>query len=112
LRNHPAVAALIRDFWADFGESSPLHDLVHRLHQIPGMTDGHWRGYQQAQTLLTLADGSSLRVWKNWMGIDHVFVVSPDDRCLYAGFVGWLHSADLEQALQELQAEYAKPSTS
>jgi pimeloyl-ACP methyl ester carboxylesterase len=109
LRNHPLVAAVIRDFWDNFNIDIPLqlHEIIQRIQSIPGITDGHWRGFQQAQPIITLPDGSTLRIWKNWAGIDHIFVADAAGQCLYAGFVGWLHSADLRDALREIQKEYA-----
>ncbi|WAL60268.1 alpha/beta fold hydrolase [Thermocoleostomius sinensis] len=110
LRNHPLVVSTIRDFWEDFNicTSLRLHDIIQRIRAIPGITDGHWRGFQQAKPMITLPDGSTIRVWKNWAGIDHIFVAAADEQCLYAGFVGWLHSPDLQQALRDIQKEYAE----
>lgn len=113
LRNHPAVAAVIRDFWEDnaIGESIVYDDVVRLLHQVPGMTDGHWRNFDKAEVAMQLEDGSTIRTWQNWMGIDHVFVASPEGTCLYAGFVGWLHAQDLCLALDEIKHTYAIAST-
>jgi len=110
LRNHPAVRNVIRDFWIDFniGESIRLNAIVQRLQAVPGITDGHRRDFKSAAVLLTLPDGSSIRTWKNLLGIDHVFVASPTGDCLYAGFVGWVHSPNLQQALAAIQQDYAE----
>jgi len=110
LRNDPAVSAVIRDFWVDFniGESIRLNAIVQRLQAVPGITDGHRRDFKFATVLVTLPDGSSIRTWKNLLGIDHVFVASPTGDCLYAGFVGWVHSPNLQQALAAIQQEYAQ----
>ncbi|MGG6296376.1 alpha/beta fold hydrolase [Leptolyngbya sp. AN02str] len=105
LRFHPRVASTIRDFWQDFniGESIEFDEVVRRLHAVPGITDGHWRDFEKAQPKIQLKNGGTIRVWKNLAGIDHVFVASPEGRCLYAGFVGWLHAADLANALNEIE---------
>ena len=110
LRNHPRVTAAIRDFWADFsiGETICHNSIVQRLQMIPGITDGHRRDFDSAKVVLTLPDGSSLRIWKNLLGIDHVFLASATGDCLYAGFVGWLHSPDLQQALAAIEQDYAQ----
>ena len=101
---------VIRDFWIDFniGESIRLNAIVQRLQAIPGITDGHRRDFKSAAVFLTLPDGSSIRTWKNLLGIDHVFVASPTGDCLYAGFVGWVHSPNLQQALAAIQQDYAE----
>lgn len=110
LRNHPHVAAVIRDFWADFsiGETICLNSIIHRLQAIPGLTDGHRRDFEAASVALTLPDGSSIRTYRNLLGIDHVFVASAMGDCLYAGFVGWLHSLDLHRELAAIAQEYAE----
>ncbi|WNZ22098.1 lysophospholipase [Leptolyngbya sp. NK1-12] len=108
LRDHPAVAALIRNFWDDFtiGESIEVNEIIHKLSAVPGMTDGHPRDFKRAEVVMYLKDGSSIRTWVNPFGVDHVFVASPDGQCLYAGFVGWVHAQDLQQALHEIRLAY------
>lgn len=109
MRHHERVAAVIRDFWDDFsiGEAIAFDGVIRRLHDTPGMTDGQWRDFDQANVLFHLQNGGTVRYWMNPFGIEHVFVASPDGTCLYAGFVGWLHSADLRDALEEIRQDYA-----
>ncbi|GAB4379212.1 MAG: hypothetical protein Kow00121_32910 [Elainellaceae cyanobacterium] len=104
LRNHPQVTLTIRDFWVDFeiGGRIEFDAIVQRLHAVPGITDGHQRDFDKAQVIMKLSNGGTIRRWKSLLGIEHVFVASPDGECLYAGFVGWLHIDDLQQALQEI----------
>jgi hypothetical protein len=111
LRNHPLVVSIIHEFWADFtiGEAIEFDDIIRRLHTVPGMTDGHWRDFDKAQVLINLDNGGTVRTWKNLMGIDHVFVASPEGECLFAGFVGWLHQQELYLTLQEIRHTYAVP---
>jgi len=105
LRSHPAVAATIRDFWTglEVGEAIVFDEVIHRLHAVPGMTDGHQRDFPKSTVLFPLKNGGTLRTWVNPMGVDHVFVADAEGHCLYAGFVGWFHSADLQQALFEIR---------
>lgn len=109
MRNHPLVAEKIREFWFDtnLGEEILYDEVIQRLHAVPGMTDAHWRDFKQAEVTIQLENGGTIRTWKNLLGIDHVFVACPEGRCLYAGFVGWLHAQDLYQALGEIKQRYA-----
>jgi pimeloyl-ACP methyl ester carboxylesterase len=109
LRNHPAVVSVIQDFWRDttLGEVIEYNQIIRRLHAVPGITDAHWRGFREATVVMKLDNGGTIRTWKNGLGIDHVFVACPEGKCLYAGFVGWLHTPDLEQALTEIRQTYA-----
>jgi pimeloyl-ACP methyl ester carboxylesterase len=108
LRKHPSVAALIRDFWDDFtiGETITVDQIIQQLRAVPGITDGHLRDFDQAKIAIHLKMGGTIRVWSNPLGVDHVFVASPEGQCLYAGFVGWLHSQDLRLALSQIEHEY------
>jgi len=108
LRNHPAVAATIRDFWTgiEVGEFVVFNQVIHRLQAVPGMTDGHIRDFSRSTILFHLENGGTLRTWTNWLGVDHVFVADAEGRCLYAGFVGWLHSADLQGAIAQIYQEH------
>lgn len=107
MKNHPAVAAAIRDFWGESLEESEVGaDLIQRLRSVAGMTDAHHRDFDSAKIEMTFEDGTTLRTWKNLFGVDHVFVGSPRGECLYGGFVGWIHSDSLRQVLDEIQQEY------
>ena len=111
LKNHPAVAAAIRQFW-DIPKDrtcEPMEPdlsilLIRRLQAIDGMTDGHRRGFHQSSLFLTLEDGTTLRTWINPWGIDHVFVACPEGTCLYSGFVGWGHARELQETLESLKS--------
>lgn len=109
LRNHPWVAATIRDFWVDttIGEKILDDDIIQRLRATPGMTDGRCAEFNQAKVVMTLANGGTIRTWQNLFGINHVFLACPQGECLYAGFVGWFHVQDLQDALEDIKQAYA-----
>jgi hypothetical protein len=106
MRYHPTVIDRIQRFWQGESLGDPIssHPIIEKIRAVPGMTDAHLRGFDKAATLLTLEDGISIRVWRSPLGIDHVFVASPHGRCLYGGYVGWIHAAELWATLQELKA--------
>jgi pimeloyl-ACP methyl ester carboxylesterase len=112
LRNHPSVVREILKFWNQSDRSviptlqtEPSDRLIWRLQEVPGITDGHPRDFQRSRVVLTLEDGTTLRIWRNPLGVDHVFVGSSSGQCLYSGFVGWMHTKELHQALQTIQQE-------
>ncbi len=39
-------------------------------------------------------------------GVDHVFLADRDDRMIYGGYVGWIHSEGLNQALNHIRREF------
>jgi pimeloyl-ACP methyl ester carboxylesterase len=110
LKNHFAAIEIIQDFWANRAISTMTEPdfasmLIERLRSIPGMTDGHRRGFHRAQTYLTFKGGITLRTWKNSLQIQHVFVGAGKEDYLWGGFVGWLHDRALQEVLTTLQHE-------
>jgi pimeloyl-ACP methyl ester carboxylesterase len=112
LRCHPQVVEQIQKFWAGEPLSDPLviHPLVHRLRQIPGMTDAHRRDFARATPWHTFADGTSLSLWLSPLGIHHVFLASAQGDCLYSGYVGWLHTGEMWHDLEALRSADVPPS--
>ncbi|WP_088892208.1 alpha/beta fold hydrolase [Leptolyngbya ohadii] len=108
LRNHPEVAEAIRDFWVDtsIGETIVDDEIVRRLRVTPGITDGNWSNFPKASIVMNLANGSTIRLYEDLFGIDHVFVACPEGSCVYAGFVGWFHIQDLLEALEDIRQAY------
>ncbi|PIG95150.1 alpha/beta hydrolase [Gloeocapsopsis sp. IPPAS B-1203] len=117
MRHHSEVATVIKDFWASEKILTSIPDpditdlLIDRLQLISGITDAHHRDFTKAQVCFTLDNGVSICTWKNSLGIDHVFVSCPEGKCLYSGFVGWLHSENLRQTIQEIAQEFTKKTS-
>lgn len=105
LRTDPKVAQSIREFWSQprvplpAPKSSLMLQLIEHFRQVPGITDASERDFHQAQTLFSFADGTSIRTWSNLVGVKHIFIGNADGKCEYAGFVGWIHSVELESAI-------------
>ena len=75
------------------------------LDAIGGMTFAHHRDFKNAQPVARLRDGTTIRTWKNAVGVDHVFLADDNDRLIYGGFVGWVHAAGLDQAITQIKQE-------
>lgn len=111
LKCHPAVVPIIQEFWANPQVSQPPPDnlankIIWRLHSLPGMTDASYRDFARSQVAISLPDGIIIRTWKNLLGVNHVYVAE-GERCLYAGYVGWLESAILGQTLEQIERDFA-----
>jgi hypothetical protein len=48
------------------------------------------------------SNGRAVRAWKNPVGVEHIFLAAPDGRMIYGGYVGWIHSEGLNQALSQM----------
>lgn len=111
LKNHPNVVKIIRNFWTNpvITETPPENlstMLIEHLQSVLGMTGAHQRDFYLAETIMAFRNGLTIRTWKNPLHIEHVFVGSSEEQCLYSGFVGWIHSENLRQALEEIRQKY------
>jgi pimeloyl-ACP methyl ester carboxylesterase len=115
LKTHPAVARAIQDFWKSppsLPDPNPIDQLreavITQLNRIPGITDAHYRDFPKAQVWAPLANGYSLRTWKNPLGVHHVFLADGDNLCHFGGFVGWIHTQELYQTLTVIKETYSR----
>jgi hypothetical protein len=67
---------------------------------IPGISDASERDFSRATAIFSFVDDTSIRVWTNLVGVKHVFIANKHGRCEYAAFVGWIHTAGLQQAIE------------
>lgn len=90
----------------DLDESTLVSQLVAKLAIVEGMTQADRADFTKAETFLRFSNGVTLRTWTNLVGVDHVFVARANQQCVYGGYVGWIHSQGLEQALAGIESEY------
>lgn len=93
---------------ADSATNSLIETLRSRLNQVPGMTKANRADLRHSTPLLNFRNGVQVSTWKNPFGVDHVFIRDENKRCVYGGYVGWIHSSGLEVTLQTLQRDFAK----
>ncbi|BAZ12783.1 serine/threonine kinase [Calothrix sp. NIES-4071] len=78
-------------------------EVIAILERVPGITRAHHRDFKSSQPIIRLRDGSTVKTWKNALGVDHVFVADRNDRMIYGGFVGWVHSEGLNAAITRIR---------
>ncbi len=108
-RNHKLIP-IIKEFWLNPQISDPpvsnlATRIIQRLQKVPGMTDTDYKNFERSQIQLIFPGEIKILTWKNPAGIDHVFVADGTGKCLYGGYVGWLHASQLRQTLAELVNE-------
>lgn len=96
------------DTMADDSTSSIIETLKQRLSQVPGMTPANHADFQRSTPYLQFRNGVQVNTWKNPVGVDHVFIGNEKKRCVYGGYVGWIHSSGLEVMLEALRRDYAE----
>ena len=47
-------------------------------------------------------EGVVLRVWKNPVGVKHVFLENERGECAFSGYVGLVHRGGLDRAIQSI----------
>jgi pimeloyl-ACP methyl ester carboxylesterase len=110
MKNHPEIATAVRNFWANPGEIPTATDdlgakIIHALQAVPGMTDSHPRDFAKSKVWMFCPDGTTVSTYKNPLQVNHVYVADREGKCTYSGYVGWVNSDHLWQALGELKQE-------
>lgn len=77
-----------------------LNRLIKHFKNVPGMTPAHKRDYSRSVIIYKFSDGLTLRTWDNMVGVDHIFIGDHNSECIYSGFVGWIHSDGLKEAIE------------
>ena len=112
LKQHPEVADIIKQYWQSpeyLCRPEPIESycdrVIRHLQTVPGMTDAHYRGFEKSEAWTLLPNGLVIRTWCNRLNIHHVFLSNSMGDCLFAGFVGWPHTAALYETLWRLRLE-------
>lgn len=112
LRYHPDLVPIIQQFWANpqiaKRKSDLVTEVIQHLQDVPGMTDADYRYLERSRLAFRLPQNLTIRTAKNFAGVNYVFVTNSSRKCLYAGYVGWLHAFELSKALQKLQQNYSQ----
>ncbi len=104
LKNHPRVAAAVRQFWQNPViapmQTDSASQLIAKLRSLD-LTDTDNRNFAKAKLIQTGSDEIKLWVWTNALQVMHVFV-SVCDRCTYSAYTGWQDKAKLAMMLKEI----------
>ena len=106
LKSNDAVDSSIRSFWAEetiiLSEKTSLTETISQLRSIPGMTDARSKYFERSKPIGTVAEGIVLRVWKNPVGVKHIFLENERGECAFSGYVGLVHRGGLDRAIQSI----------
>jgi len=109
IKSHPAVVKVIQEFWSQprtplpEPETSLISELIKHFRRVPGITDASERGFPRAKLVFSFQDGTTVRAWTNLAGVKHIYIANICGKCEYAGFVGWVDSAGLERAVDQVR---------
>jgi hypothetical protein len=80
--------------------------LINQLQRVQGITDADKTDFSKSHPHLMFKNGITVCTWKNYVGVDHVFITDRSGKCVYGGYVGWMHSKYLEIAIKRLHEEF------
>lgn len=84
------------------------------LRKVPGMSRPGVKLHSNEDVIesFDFRDNSGrLRLIKNFANVHHVYVYSPQFRCIFAGFVTWIHTGDLLEEVEYIKWEFGQVGT-
>jgi pimeloyl-ACP methyl ester carboxylesterase len=111
MRYHAEIVPIMQAFWANpqlglAPEATLTNQLIQRLRNVPGMTDTDYRDFARSHIIARLTGDLTVHTWNNPLGVTHVYLGQQQQgkyQCLYAGYVGLLHTKGLRQAIRAIQ---------
>lgn len=80
--------------------------VIEKLSNTPGISQADGRDFKRATPRFKLKDGTMIRTYKNPVGVDHIFLADSSGKMLFAGYVGWIHSENLEATIAEIKKTF------
>ncbi|WP_254567115.1 hypothetical protein [Oscillatoria sp. HE19RPO] len=76
------------------------------LEQVKGINYASDSDLKNSRPIFVLRDGTVVRIWKNWLGIDHIFLADTQGNIIYGGFVNWVDSDSLNEAIARIRTDF------
>jgi pimeloyl-ACP methyl ester carboxylesterase len=114
MKYHNDMMPIMQNFWTNPQLGSPpestlANQLIQRLRRVPAMTDTDYRDFRRSRIVARFPENLTLHTWKNPLGINHVYLgqqqqnqSQSQSQCLYAGYVGLLHTQNLRRVIKEI----------
>lgn len=83
---------------------------VEILVNVPGMTQAHSRDFRRATPIFTLKDGTLIKVFINPGNVKHIFLADSNNKMLFGGYVGWIDTKGLNQAIEKIKQSLTSTS--
>jgi hypothetical protein len=80
--------------------------VIEKLSNTQGIAQADGRDFKRATPKFKLKDGTMIRTYKNPAGVDHIFLADRSGRMLFGGYVGWMHSENLEATIAEIKETF------
>ncbi|NMG11924.1 hypothetical protein [Brasilonema sp. UFV-L1] len=90
-----------------FNISQTAQQVVEILVNVPGMTMAHSRDFQRATPFFTLKDKTVVKIFTNPAHVKHIFLADQNNKMLFGGYVGWIHTNGLNEAINNIKKEFS-----
>ena len=80
--------------------------IVEILLDVPGMILTNPKYFNEAVPIFKLKEGNLLKLYKNLVGVDHVFLADNSGKMVFGGYVLWHHSEGLKLAIKRIKTEF------
>ncbi|NMG08109.1 hypothetical protein [Brasilonema sp. UFV-L1] len=87
--------------------SQTAQQVVEILVNVPGMTMAHSRDFQRATPLFTLKDQTVVKIFINPTQVKHIFLADHNNKMVFGGYVGWIHTEGLNEAIDNIKKEFS-----
>ena len=91
--------------------SQTAQKVVEILVNVPGMTMAHSRDFQRATPFFTLQDKTVVKFFTNPAQVKHIFLADSNNKMIFGGYVGWIHTEELNKAIDKIKKEFTEEVT-
>ncbi|HYW20211.1 MAG TPA: hypothetical protein VE956_13045 [Nodularia sp. (in: cyanobacteria)] len=75
------------------------------LDAVPSISHCHDRDFKWSRPIFVLKDGTVVKICKNLIGINHIFLADNHGYLIFGGFVNWSNSDKLKNAINRIKNE-------
>ncbi|MCC5645879.1 hypothetical protein LC607_23675 [Nostoc sp. CHAB 5824] len=87
--------------------SQTAQQVVEILVNVPGMTMAHSRDFQRATPFFALKDRTIVKIFINPAQVKHIFLADSNNKMIFGGYVGWIHTKNLDEAIENIKEEFS-----
>lgn len=80
--------------------------IVEILLDVPGMTVTNEKHFTESMPILKLKEGTVVKLYRNLIGVDHVFLADSSGKMVFGGYVLWHYSEALKAAIKRIRTEF------
>ncbi|MDF5739990.1 MULTISPECIES: hypothetical protein [unclassified Nostoc] len=91
--------------------SQTAQEVVEILVNVPGMTMAHSRDFQRATPFFTLKDKTVIKIFINPAQVKHIFLADYNNKMIFGGYVGWIHTKEMNKAIDKIKKEFTSEVT-